>query len=167
MNYEDINFEEWQNLTVLDHDQIDYKSLPEKALESLALSNELYIATSALVELSIRESKLAPLVASQILSNSLGDSYLQASALSVLFKMERKQALDFMRKHTTFNDPILLNKIMELIMENEDDFILEPNSHLIGLILERLEKPENEENSTTAKADFLNIYASKLTLEIL
>ncbi|GAA6615893.1 hypothetical protein [Scytonema sp. NUACC26] len=75
-----------ENIDFMTDDDIDYGSLSEDVLKQLALGDELFIATSALVELRLRKSDMAAMVAWEILSNSLGDKYLQATALSVLFK---------------------------------------------------------------------------------
>jgi hypothetical protein len=66
------------------------------------------------------------------LSKSLGDKYLQAAALSVLFDMSQEQAINFMIKQTQYSDSYILNTIMELMIENEADFKSEAASSIVG-----------------------------------
>lgn len=56
MSHNDNNFNEWANVSLMNDEDIDYTLIPEAVLQELALGNELYIATSALVELWMRES---------------------------------------------------------------------------------------------------------------
>ncbi len=64
---------------------------------SINLGDELFIATSAFGELASRNSSLATNMAWEILSNSQGDRYLQATALETLFQGNRELALDMSR----------------------------------------------------------------------
>jgi hypothetical protein len=147
-------------LLMLTDDQIDYQSLPEDTLEQLALSDELFIATSALTELSIRNSPCAASVARQILSQAHGDHHLQARAVEVLFEVNSKQALDFMRQQVPACDPFMLNIIMELIIENESDFKSEPGLSITHLVIERLQEFDEEATSPNpeVKTNFLKLF---------
>jgi len=78
MNVEDI--------IMLDDYDVDYAVLPDDTLGRLALCNELYIATSALNELSVRNPTLTIPVAWQIIATEHGDYYLQKLAMELLFE---------------------------------------------------------------------------------
>lgn len=93
-----MKIDELDLLMMMNADDIDYSNLSEDMLQTLALDDELYVANYAIAELSRRESKEASSVAWQILSNSLGDCYLQTAALKILFHMNREKALNYISK---------------------------------------------------------------------
>jgi hypothetical protein len=132
-----------ENIDFMTDDDIDYTELSEEILQQLALEDELFIANSALVELRLRKSNIAAIVAWDILSKPLGDKYLQAAALSTLFEMKQEQAIDFMLKQAQYCELYILNTIIELIIENENNFKSESASSLITLVKERLQKLDN------------------------
>lgn len=127
-------------LMMLTDEDIDYSNLSEETLKELALGDELFMATSALGELSRRKSSLAALIADEILSQSLGDCYLQANALEVLFDLNRKQALDYISEKGLYSNSYILNTIMELMIENESDFKRGSALSLITFVKERLKE---------------------------
>jgi len=144
-------------LLILTEDQIDYSSLPENTLEQLAFSDELFIATSALTELSMRNSPCAASVAWEILSHAHGDHHLQARAVEVLFEVNRQRAMDWMEQQVPECELFMLNAIMELIIENESDFKFEPGLSITHLIIERLAEFDEETRfpHPAAKSSFL------------
>lgn len=91
MNVEDI--------MMLDDDDIDYAALSDDMLEQLALCNEFYIATSALNELSGRNSILTVPVAWQIIADKHGDYYLQKLAVELLFEHAAGSVTRFVRQN--------------------------------------------------------------------
>jgi hypothetical protein len=147
-------------LSLLTDDKIDYESLSEDVLKELALGDELFIATSALVELRMRKSSIAAPTAWEILSTSHGDRYLQAAALSVLFGMNQEQAINFMSQQVQFVTPYILNTMMELMIENESDFKSEPGLSIVRVIKERLKKCDDKLKfpEPEVKDRFLKIY---------
>jgi hypothetical protein len=161
---ESVNYD-WNNLTIMNDEDIDYSTLPEEGLAKLALSGELYIATSAVVELSIRESEAIVPVTWEILSKSLGDGYLQAAALEALFEADLKKAAVYMSKHARSCHPYVLNTIMDLLMmtRNDSDSRFESTSVLISTITERLKGLDSEVQfpKPDVKARFLKL--SKMT----
>ncbi len=132
-----------ENIDFMTDDDIDYSSLSGDVLKQLALGDELFIATSALVELRLRKSDIAAMVAWEILSKSLGDKYLQAAALSVLFDMNQEQAINFMLKQTQYFDLYILNTVMELMIENEAAFKSNQASFMVTLVKKRLQELNN------------------------
>jgi len=144
-------------LLILTDDQIDYQSLPEDTLKQLALNDELFIATSALTELSIRNSPCAASVAWEILSQAHGDHHLQARAVEVLFEVNRKQAMDWIEQQVPECEPFMLNAIMELIIENESDFKFDPGLSITHLVIERLAEFDEETRAShlEVKSSFL------------
>ncbi|MEC4813452.1 MAG: hypothetical protein SAK29_09300 [Scytonema sp. PMC 1069.18] len=149
-----------ENLDFLTDDDIDYSNLSEDVLRELALGDELFIATSALVELRLRKNAVAATIAREILSKSLGDKYLQATALSVLFDMNQEQAINFMLKQAQDSDSYLLNTIMELMIENEADFKSEPASSIVNIVKDRLLELSNSKRfpEPEVKEKFLHLY---------
>jgi len=133
-------------LLMLTDDQIEYHGLPEDILKELALSEELFIATSALTELSIRKSPGAAAVAWEILSKAHGDHHLQATAIGVLFKMNRRQAMEFMRQQAPHCEADMLNTMMELITENAPEFKAEPALSIARFVAERLQELDGVKN---------------------
>ncbi len=149
-----------ENIDFMTDNDIDYSNLSEDVLKQLALGDELFIATSALVELRIRKSASSAILAWEILSKSLGDKYLQATALSVLFDMNQRQAINFMLKTTQDSNIYILNTIMELMIENETDFKFEPASSIVSIVKERLRELDNSINlpELEVRDKFLHIY---------
>lgn len=149
-----------ENLDFMTDDDIDYSNLSEDVLKQLALGDELFIATSALVELRLRKNAIAAIIAWKILSKSLGDKYIQAAALSVLFDMNQEQAINFMLKQTQHSDSYILNTIMELMIENETDFKSEPASSIVNIVKERLRELDNSIKfpEPEVRDRFLHIY---------
>jgi hypothetical protein len=115
-----------ESLTLLNDNEIDYSSLTLKQLESLALGEELFIATSALSELYCREQILAENIAWQILENFYGDVYLQATALEIAFNCNQHKTLVFIKQYINQFDDYLQKTVQELLAENNlsyQDFI--------------------------------------------
>ena len=139
-------------LLMLTDDQIEYSSLSEPVLRQLALDVEPYIAQSALTELLLRESNEAVATACHILSGTRADRYLRATALKILFRMERDKALDYMIEHAPSSDPYVLNKMMTLIVY-ESDFKYELAA--TRLIAQRLQKVEQEEKEEFLESEVL------------
>lgn len=110
-----------ESLTLLNDSDIDYTSLTLEQLESLALGEELFIATSALSELYCREQILAEKIAWQILENCYGDVYLQASALEIAFECNQNKTIFFIKQNFANFDDYLQNTVQELITENNLD----------------------------------------------
>ncbi|MDM8549007.1 hypothetical protein QUF72_02970 [Desulfobacterales bacterium HSG2] len=91
MNVEDI--------MMLDDHDINYAALPDDILGQLALCNELYIATSALNELSERNPTLTVPVAWQIIATEHGDYYLQKLAAELLFEHVASSVTKFVQQN--------------------------------------------------------------------
>lgn len=109
-------------LTLLGDQEIDYEQLCDDILAQLALGDDLFIANSALSELTIRKSIKTISVAQQILDESYGDRYLLAAALQSLFKMSPAQAVGYIKSYAARGDIYINNSIAELMMENESYF---------------------------------------------
>ncbi|MDM8551645.1 hypothetical protein QUF72_16275 [Desulfobacterales bacterium HSG2] len=78
---------------------IDYAALSDDVLGQLALGNELYIATSALSELSGRNPTLTVPVAWQIIATGHGDYYLQKLATELLFEHAANSVTKFVHRN--------------------------------------------------------------------
>lgn len=88
-----------EDIMMLDDDDIDYTDFPDDTLGKLALGNELYIATSALNELSGRHATLTVPVAWQIISAKHGDYHLQKLAVELLFEHAAGSVTRFVRQN--------------------------------------------------------------------
>ena len=139
-------------LLMLTDDEINYKSLSEEVLKRLALDVEPYIAQSALTELQIRESQEALPTACQILSSVQVDRYLQATAIEIIFQMDRDKGLDYMIEYAPSCDPYVLNEMMNLILY-DSDFKYELAA--ARLITQRLEYVAQEEKEELLEPDVL------------
>ena len=152
---------EINELMMLTDNEIDYDTLSEDELKELALGDELFIATSALGELENRKSHLGTEVAWEILSNAKGDRYLQAAALETLFQGNPELALDYMKEQAQKCDRYILNTIMELMIENKDDFKSGIALSVSRLISERIKKVDDEQEFLNAEVrdSFLSLYS--------
>lgn len=128
------------DLLMMTSEEIDFESLSEGTLKELALCDDLFIATSALGELSGRNSAEAGPIALKILSESHGDRYLQACALETLFGTNREQATNFIKTQAEICDPYILNTILELMIEEQSYFKSSKTSSLVNVILNRLKR---------------------------
>jgi hypothetical protein len=108
-------------LMMLTEDQIDFESLSIDILKSLALEDELFIATSALAKLNECDKEQAEIISWTILSNQKGDSHLQALALEVMFNCNPDKAISFINAHWDTMDDVLLGTVEDIIMENNLD----------------------------------------------
>lgn len=125
-------------ILMLTSDEIDFTELSEENLEKLVLCEDLFIATSALGELSRRRSNLTPRLASKILSEHLGDRYLQATAFEALFATAPSKAADHIVKQVEVCDGYVLNSILEILLENVDFFSAEQHSGAVQAVADRL-----------------------------
>ncbi len=112
---------EINELMMLTDEDIDYSSLSIDILKELTLGDELFIATSALGELSRRNGSVAASIAWQILLKLHGDCYLQAAALETVFRFDQEKALDYIREQAPKCNTYVLNSILEIMIENESD----------------------------------------------
>lgn len=113
----------WHDLSIMNDEDIDYEALPEEVLADLAFCGELYIATSSVLELSSRESKFVVPVTWKILSNSVGDQYLQSAALEALFDMDREKAVTYMMQTMPTFPPYVLNTAMNLLIMRRNELM--------------------------------------------
>ncbi|MDM8521427.1 hypothetical protein QUF64_15375 [Anaerolineales bacterium HSG6] len=88
-----------ENIMMLDDYDIDYSALSDDILGQLALGNELYIATSALNELSRRNPAVIVPVAWQIIVTEHGDYYLQKLAMELLFEHVANSVTKFVHQN--------------------------------------------------------------------
>jgi len=105
-------------LMMLTEDQIDFESLSIDILKNLALGDELFMATSALVVLGFRDQEQAEMIAWKILSEQKGDSHLQALALEVMFNCNKDKTINFIQTHRDGMDNILWDAVEDIIKEN-------------------------------------------------
>jgi len=115
-----MSFKELDFLLLMNDCDIEYSSLSESMLSQLALEIEPYIALSALTELLIRESSEAVPTAVKILSGSLADQYLRGTALKILFRMDRDNALSYMIELAPNCEPYVLNTMLDLLLYESD-----------------------------------------------
>jgi hypothetical protein len=109
-------------LEMLSDHQIEYDTLTDDVLAHLARGHDLFVATSALTELSIRQSPLAVSIARDIVDKRLGDHFLIATALDKLFKFDQDAAVDAIARLAAEAHPKLLGSMLEIIEENESAF---------------------------------------------
>lgn len=115
-----MSFKELDFLLMMNDCDIDYSTLSESMLKQLALEIEPYIAQSALTELLIRESSEAVPTAHKVLSGSLADQYLRGTALEILFRMDRHNALSYIIELAPSCEPYVLNTMLDLLLHESD-----------------------------------------------
>ena len=113
-------------LMILTEDQIDFELLSIDILKSLALGDELFIATSALAKLNECDKEQAEIISWTILSKQKGNSLLQALALEVMFNCNPDKAISFIHAHWETMDDVLLGTVEDIIMENNLDNLQKP-----------------------------------------
>ncbi|MGL5828449.1 MAG: hypothetical protein ACRC0L_02625 [Angustibacter sp.] len=150
----------YHEIILMCDEQIDYGELSETVLRELALSDELFIANSSLVELRLRKSCVAIDVASIILEELRGDCYLQAAALHVLFAMSKIQMHNYLRDNIESIDPYLLNVSMEIMVENQSEFKVEPAASNVRAVLNRLDYG-SENSRLEALSDFVDMFGPR------
>lgn len=111
-----------EELLILTADDIEFETLSTQMLIDLALEEEMFIATSALTELSLRDEQTAGVVAEKILNTGHGDRYLQAQALEKFFSASPHQGLNYIRQNLVKFDPYVRRTVEELIAENRTIF---------------------------------------------
>jgi len=131
------------DLGMLTDDQINYSTMSEDSLNKLASGDDLFVATSALVELSLRKSAYAAPLALNILLNATGDHYLQSTAWSVLYRMDPEKALNLMSEKVEIMGPYQLNSIIEIILDNEPDFKKGDHMPVVRKVFHRLKELGN------------------------
>ena len=158
MSRNNNDFNEWANVSLMNDEDIDYSLIPEAVLQELALGNEFYIATSALVELWMRESSTSASIAWEILSTSHGDRYLQSTALGVLSNTDKEKTLNYISEKGADCDLLILNKMMKLMVDNSLDLV--PTSTIIQTIIERLKNLRDEQEliEPDVQRDFMQLY---------
>ena len=149
-------------LMMVTNEDIEYNILSLDTLQQLALSDELFIATSALGELSRRNSSIAASTAWEILSNSRGDCYLQAAALETIFEYDQEKALTYIRQQVTKCNTYILNSILEIMIENESVFKSKNVSSLVSIALQRLKGLDSTTQYPEPEVidNFLNMYSN-------
>ena len=150
---------EIDDLMILTDDQIDYTSLSDDTLQELALGEELFMATSALVQLATINKSLAAVVAEDILSHSKGDRYLQATAIETLFGLDKGRAIEYLLEAVPEeSDSYILNAIAELVIENRSDFQSGMGGRVFRLLWSKIKSSNGEEIDRTVRNSFLNMY---------
>ncbi len=155
-------------LFLLTDADIEYDELSDETLKELALGDDLFVATSALTKLSIRESKMAGETAWKILSEALGDKFLQALALRVIFDTDKSLFFDYIKNKLQQLEPCSLSTVLELALENQDDFNSDVSgTAIIGKLLKLLEQAEKaiEFSDVEVKNNFVKTFQQTLPSE--
>jgi hypothetical protein len=159
---------EINELMMLTDEDIDYSSLSIDTLKGLALGEELFIATSALGELSRKNGSIAASTAWEILLKFHGDCYLQAAALEVIFRFDQEKALNYIQEQAPKCNTYILNSILEIMIENEPEFKSNNAFPLVSIILQRLKTLDSttEYPEPEVRENFLNMYGDITNLKV-
>ena len=117
--------------------------------ETLTNGYDLFKATSALVTLSQRRSRLVEMLASDILEKPRGDRYLQAVAINVLFDFNPPKAFEFVVKEIQICDLYIFNTILELMIDHLDYFSHVDKVWITEIAFKRLSALDNREKWPT------------------
>jgi hypothetical protein len=135
-------------------DQIDFDALSTETLRALALEIDPFIATSALAELSIRDSKVAT-EASRTLLAETDDRWLRSSAFSQVLDADPAEALDWLAPRLDGLDDESLGMLLTTladdptwapvpaagaVVEALESRLADPNNGLDGEVAERVLK---------------------------
>lgn len=153
-----MKFSELDLLLMMNDDDINYDHLSEDILATLALELEPYIASSALVELSARESTLLIPISQKILSNPLSDQFLQATALEILFEAEANQAMTYMLEYALHGGSYLLDAIIDLMIRYERYFTSDLGQRLVKMVQDRLDRLKDESMEIELGEEFTQLY---------
>ncbi|NER19774.1 MAG: hypothetical protein F6J96_03245 [Symploca sp. SIO1C2] len=135
-------------------EEIDYSNLSEEVLKQLALSEDAFIATEALGELSMRSSNTIIPVAKEILSHSNSDIYLKSSALETLFDLDYPYAVNYILHKVADCESYMLNSAMELLIEAELDLKSDSVQKIVSIILNRIQKTGDKVHFPSAEVKF-------------
>lgn len=150
---------DWEQLLILNADDIDYKVLSDDVLEKLALSEEPFIATLALGELGSRRSARAGTVARQILEGTEADRFLRATALRVWSQVDPAAALGYIAKHAGDADPYVVDSMMSVIERNRSEVQMELGQSAVKALVARLRsKPAEAHIPDEHRNDFLKSF---------
>lgn len=157
------------DLLMLTFDEIDYNLLSIAELTGLALAEDMFIATSALTELLVRDKEAAASAARMILEEGRGDRHLQAHALEVFFSASPQHALAYIRQNLNTFDSVMRKTVETVVAENQDVF----QTELIDLIrtlkqeLDSILQTENISQSINLTDLPLVIEAETISLNLL
>lgn len=127
-----------EDIDMLTDDQIDYGDLPDLTLRNLVVGEDLFVANSALTTLAMRKSQLAVELAEDIIVNTLGDAYLQAAAINILFDRDRERSLHLLITLIASCKPYVFNTILELMIQNSIFFRSTNALQVVRSALERI-----------------------------
>jgi len=131
---------EIDHLLILTADEIKYDSLSTLVLSKLALQNaDPFIATSALGELTQRNSGAAGSAAEQIVERAVWDSHLTAYALTILYDRDPRNAISKMSDLIQTNDdPVVLSAMIENVLSDVTRFRSGPGEVLANALVHRV-----------------------------
>lgn len=145
------------DLLMLTDQEIDFKGLSVEVLEQLALESDPYIANAALTELWARNRTMAVETAQELLARTTIDHFLQATALRVVFAVNREMALNYMRRHGANAHPQLLNTLIDLLLY-ESDFRYELQlAHIVRQQITGREEEMGDYLEPDSVADFVQL----------
>lgn len=106
----------FEELMMLNADEISYKCLSDKVLVGLALnSGDDFIVTNSVFELKQRFSPVVEELVTRILNESLGDKYVQAQCFKALFELNKYQALEYVERVSDETPLVLLAAMIEMV----------------------------------------------------
>lgn len=112
-----------ENIYFQDYEHIDYQQFNDNDLKQLVLDfKDPFIATSALTELSIRQSDLISDLSDTILNSNLGDKYLQSIAYKSLYEFDQAKAIEYIKNNYAKCDKRILLSILETIVTDLEFF---------------------------------------------
>lgn len=99
----------YEDLALIDCEQINYKELGDDLLEELIKKNELWDhSLFALTELSMRQSIRLRSIVEDIFTYDYGDEYLKSSAWEELFDFNKLQATKMIEDISLDTHPVIL-----------------------------------------------------------
>lgn len=144
-------------------DDIDYKSLDTATLFLLAIQQmEPFTADHALAELAQRNVHQERDAAEVILMQPVWDHHHTAYAIQILYGRDRERACELMTLLLGTEDPVILDEMVDVVLENPDHFAKRDRSEFARKLAARVAAtPPGDNTDRERRARFLTQYGAK------
>lgn len=145
-----------KNLLSASEGEFSYEDSAVDALVELALQDsDAAVATSALGELTQRDSDDARKVAHEILARAQWDAHLTAYALTVLYRRDPESAFGFMQKviDTATEKPVF-ESLIDNVLSDPERYQDEPGQGFVRALRRKLEEHASALSGSDEVAEF-------------
>lgn len=140
------------DITMLDPEEIPYGDLSDEDFKTLVLgSHDNFIVTFALSEISGRQSSFVESLTLQLLTEEIGDKYVQAQAFKALYLNNKDLAIKFIERFIQRGSDVELSAIVEMIVMDLDEFKVQKES--LGFLTCLIDKVKSVDANSFSDAD--------------